>query len=191
MTAPMWVLLVGVFVLGERVNQRDWTQLAIVSLGVGIIVAYESRGASLNAVLLALASGVTYAGVVLSLRTLRGLDSAWLAALNLSVTAVCLAPWAFADRTPWPAGIQWPLLLAFGVLQMGLPYVLFARGLRNIPGHEATAIGMLEPILVPVWVLIAWGERPAWWTVVGGSLILAGLAMRYLRRTRPAPSSGG
>jgi drug/metabolite transporter (DMT)-like permease len=39
---------------------------------------------------------------------------------------------------------------------------------------------LLEPILVPVWVLAAWGERPAWWTTVGGGLILVGLATRYL-----------
>ncbi|HZN36276.1 MAG TPA: EamA family transporter, partial [Pirellulaceae bacterium] len=56
----------------------------------------------------------------------------------------------------------------------------FARGLRSIPGHEATGIGLTEPILVPVWVVLAWGDRPAWWTLVGGGLILVGLAVRYL-----------
>jgi drug/metabolite transporter, DME family len=41
-------------------------------------------------------------------------------------------------------------------LQIGLPYVLFAHALRRTSGHEALGIGMVEPILVPTWVYLAW-----------------------------------
>ena len=70
---------------------------------------------------------------------------------------------------------------------MGLPYVLFARGLRHIAGHEATGIGLLEPIVMPVWVWLVWQESPQWWTLAGGGLILAGLAIRYVF-VPPAPT---
>jgi len=43
----------------------------------------------------------------------------------------------------------------------------------------ATGIGLLEPVFVPVWVFLAWGHKPAWWTLVGGGLILIGLVVRY------------
>lgn len=185
MTAPVWVLLAGVTLFGERTVSRDWWLLLFVASGVGLILWFESRGEALAAVGWGLTSGACYAGIVLALRRLRELDSAWLTALNHLVTAFCLAPLAFG-RAPFPAGIQWGLLAAFGMLQMGLPYVLFARGLKAIPGHEATAIGMIEPLLVPVWVLLAWGERPAWWTLAGGGLILAGLAIRFLEPARIA-----
>jgi drug/metabolite transporter, DME family len=187
-TAPVWVLLVGVFVLGERSIWRDWLMVAFAALGIGLILYYESnyesRGVALEAVCWGLASSFFYAGVVLSLRQLRDFDSVWLAALNHSVTVVALAPFAIGAHE-WPSGIQWPLFAAFGILQMGLPYVLFARGLKRIPGHEATAIGLIEPLLNPLWVFAAWGDKPAWWTVVGGLFILIGLAIRYLW---PSPS---
>jgi drug/metabolite transporter (DMT)-like permease len=185
-TAPVWVLIVGVFVFRERANWRDWLLIAFAAVGVGIILYYESRSAALEAVLWGLASGVFYAGVVLSLRHLRNMESAWLAAMNHLVSAIALAPlglsslWNPASSAPFPSGIQWPLLAGLGMFQMGLPYVLFARGLRRIPGHEATGIALLEPLLVPVWVYLAWGDKPSWWTMVGGGLILAGLAIRYL-----------
>jgi drug/metabolite transporter, DME family len=178
-TAPVWVLLVGVFVLGERAIWRDWFMLACSSVGVGFILYFESRGVGLDAVLWGLASSFFYAGVVLSLRQLRDYDAVWLAALNHLVTVIALAPFAIAAYE-LPTGIQWPLLAAFGILQMGLPYVLFARGLKRIPGHEATGIALIEPILNPLWVFAAWGFKPAWWTVVGGLCILIGLAVRYL-----------
>ena len=177
-TAPVWVLFVGVFVLGERANWRDWLLIAFAASGVSVILYFESRGASLEAVFLGLASGVFYAGVVLSLRQLRAMESAWIVALNHLATAIVLAPFALAGGY-FPTGIQWPLLAGLGIVQMGLPYVFFARGLRIIPGHEATGIGLLEPLLVPVWVFLAWGDKPAWWTLVGGGLILLGLAIKY------------
>jgi drug/metabolite transporter (DMT)-like permease len=183
-TAPVWVLLVGVFVLGERSIWRDWLMVAFAALGIGLILYYESRGVALEAVYWGLASSFFYAGVVLSLRQLRDFDSVWLAALNHTVTVVALAPFAIGAHE-WPSGIQWPLFAAFGVLQMGLPYVLFARGLKRIPAHEATAIGLIEPLLNPLWVFAAWGDKPAWWTIVGGLFILIGLAIRYLW---PSPS---
>jgi drug/metabolite transporter (DMT)-like permease len=181
-TAPIWVLVAGVFIFGERAVPRDWLMVALSALGVGIILYYESRGAALAAVAWGLLSGVFYAGVVLSLRYLRALDAAWLAAMNHLVTLLVLAPLAFTVST-WPSGIQWPLLAAFGVIQMGFPYILFTRGLRTLPGHEAAGIALLEPLLVPVWVYLAWGDRPHWWTLAGGACILLGLAIRYLEPT--------
>ena len=203
-TAPVWVLLVGVFVFGERSTWRDWLLIVFVAAGVGVILFYEARGASLSAVFWGLAAGAAYAGVVLSLRQLRALDSAWMAMLNHAVTALVLLPLAMhwivdplvsesgasaADPAAryFPQGIQWWLLAAFGILQMGLPYVLFARGLRHIAGHEATGIGLLEPIVMPLWVLLVWHQAPRWWTLAGGGLILAGLAIRYVF-VPPAPT---
>jgi drug/metabolite transporter (DMT)-like permease len=177
-TAPVWVLLIGVLVFRERAVWRDWLLVAFAAVGVGIILYYESRGEALAAVGWGLASGVLYAGVVLSLRQLRAYDSTWLAAVNHLVTAVVLAPLAL-QGSHFPSGIQWTLLAGLGIIQMGIPYVLFARGLKSIPGHEATGIGLMEPLLVPVWVYLAWGDRPAWWTLAGGGFILLGLVIRY------------
>jgi drug/metabolite transporter (DMT)-like permease len=183
-TAPVWVLLVGVFVFHERALPRDWLMVAFAMLGVGVIIYFESRGVALLAVGWGLTSGIMYAGVVLSLRHLREFNSVWLAAANHLVTALVLLPLAFAGDAPFPMGTQWIFLAGFGILQMAVPYVLFAYSLKRIAGHEATGIGLVEPLLVPLWAYLAWGDRPAWWTIVGGGFILAGLAVRYL-----APSS--
>jgi len=177
-TAPVWVLLVGVFVFGERAVWRDWLMVACAMLGISIIIYFESRGVAIDAVAWGLASSFFYAGVVLSLRQLRGFNSVWLAALNHLVTAIALAPLALTLQ--FPSGTQWIYLAGLGVLQMAFPYVLFAYGLKRIPGHEATAIGLIEPLLNPLWVLLAWGDRPQWWTIAGGACILVGLSVRYL-----------
>jgi drug/metabolite transporter (DMT)-like permease len=178
-TAPVWVLLVGVFVYGEHAHRRDWLMVAFAAIGVSIIAYFESRGVAGTAVAWGLGSSFFYAGVVLSLRRLRGFDPVWLAALNHLVTAVALAPFALG-RSEYPSGMQWLFLAGLGILQMAVPYVLFARSLKRIAGHEATGIGLVEPLLLPTWAYLAWGDQPARWTLVGGAFILAGLAIRYI-----------
>ena len=125
-TGPVWVFLVGVFILGEKVVWSDWVMLAASGLGVGLILYFElaSGIGSAAGIIYALLSGVTYAAVVLHIRVLRREDSAWLIMLNHLVTAVLFAPYVMwvsqaSPRTLWPEGIQWPALIAFGALQMG------------------------------------------------------------------------
>jgi drug/metabolite transporter (DMT)-like permease len=189
-TSPVWVLLVGVFCFGERAKGLDWMLVACGAAGVGLILFHELQGQAPLAVVLGLFSGLFYAGVVLSLRLLRDQEAIWLVALNHVGAAVILSP-SLAIAGVWPSGWQWLLLAGFGIFQMGLPYVLFARGLKSIAGHEASGIGLLEPVLVPVWVYVAWHSSPGyqpprWWTIVGGGLILTGLALRYVGTRRPS-----
>jgi drug/metabolite transporter, DME family len=182
-TAPVWVLLVGVFVYGEMAQLRDWLMVAFAMFGVSVIVYFESQGVAQTAVAWGLASSFFYAGVVLSLRRLRGFDPVWLAALNHLVTAIALAPFALVN-SQYPSGVQWLFLAGLGILQMAIPYVLFAHSLKRIAGHEATGIGLVEPLLLPTWAYLAWGDQPAYWTLVGGAFILVGLAIRYIEPLR-------
>lgn len=185
-TAPAWVFLVGVFVFREQVHPRDGWLLACCAGGVGLILWFEMGGQSPKGVVFGLLSSFAYAAIVLSLRQLRREDGAWLLFLSNLATAVVFLPFVL-HYDIWPRGKQILCLAGFGMFQMGLPYLLFARGLRRITGHEAAGIVLLEPILVPVWVYIAWRhvpsyQPPQWWTVAGGGLILSGLALRYIGR---------
>lgn len=177
-TAPWWIFLAGVLLLREPFARSERTALVVGGLGMAIILWFEVQGQARSGVLCGLVSGITYAGVVMSLRALRSHDSVWLIVVSHLATAAVMLPYvAWLDI--WPSSGQWPVLAGFGLLQMAVPYVFFARGLRTVTAQEATVIGLLEPLLLPVWVYFAWSEAPAPWTIVGGGLILAGLILRY------------
>jgi drug/metabolite transporter (DMT)-like permease len=200
-TAPLWVLLYtlilcrrqridGQSIRAQDIERRDLSTLAFAAAGLGLILIFElSRGSGSGSldqsrwgVMFGLTAGACYGAVVMFLSALRRLDATWLVALAQLGTAAVLAPWALSlGREPnlW----QMVTLAAFGALQIALPYLLFARGLRSVPSQEASLIGLLEPLLVPAWVLFVLGnDETRWWTAAGGGLILAGLASRYLPR---------
>jgi drug/metabolite transporter (DMT)-like permease len=188
MTAPAWVLLFTL-VAGDRVSRVDLAQIALGLLGIGVIVFSQGgivggqiTGGNQLGILCALASGLTYGGVMMFLRRLRDENAAWLIALNHLVTAALLLPYVLYCQLMHGAGASLPqlgVLACFGFFQMGLPYVLFAYGLRRVPSQEAAGLGLLEPILMPLWVLLAWGETPQPATALGAVCILAGLTVRY------------
>ena len=177
-TSTVWVFLFGWFALKERVHRGNIVALLCAVAGIAFIVLSERDQQRAEGNLIALGSGVAYAGVILSLRWLRDEDSAWLTFLNHLVSGLVLLPFVL------PRGIelqplQWLLIALLGVVQMGLPYVLAARGVALVTVQEAALLLLLEPILNPLWVWLCWGEHVGWPTLIGGGLILGGLAARY------------
>src|SRR5207253_7947530 len=81
------------------------------------------------------------------------------------------------------------VLIYLGVVQMGIAYLLLARGLRFVPAAEASLISMLEPTLNPVWVYLGTGERPGPWAVLGGAIVLAAVSVRALAKPSPEPGA--
>lgn len=73
------------------------------------------------------------------------------------------------------------LITAMGVFQLGLGYLLLARGIKHVPAMEASLLVLIEPVLNPVWTLIAAGERPSAWALAGGSVIIGTVAFQALR----------
>ncbi len=193
-SAPAWVFLISFLWFRERPLPRDWLMLILATLGVAIILSAELRGASPAGIKYGLASGVSFALVVVTIRWNREFDAAWLVFLNNTVTALVFAPAMLAAQV-LPHGEQWFYLIGFGMLQIGIPYVLFAIGVKSISSHEASGLVLLEPILVPIWVFVAWRNTPdyqfpAATTLIGGGCILVGLVLRYWgaqRRKRLLP----
>lgn len=190
-TAPFFVYFASVYVLGEPPDRRSFVALIVGLAGLVVIVSGgQALGGDLHVTLMGLGSGLTYACVILCLRALRAEAPQWLAVQNHLGSAICLAAvmafWhGIASWVDWitaPTWRQLAFLAVFGSVQMGLPYWLFARGLRSVSPQEAGAITLLEPMLNPVWAYLISPERetppPATW--VGGVLILGALAYRYL-----------
>lgn len=199
-TSILWVVPLSAIFLGERPDGRARVSIAIAMAGIALIVGwgYDGRPDEWKGIALGLASGLMYAAISVGLRGLRGLDPIWLSAsLNLLGTAA-LGLWAIASGQGIgrPTVPQMLVLAAFGGLQMAIPYVLYARGLREIAAPEAGLIGLIEPILNPIWVVLFVHEWPARATLLGGGFLLAGLAYRYLPRrlvppSRPIPLESG
>ena len=77
-------------------------------------------------------------------------------------------------------GQNGPRLLLLGVVQLAIPYLLYSLAIRHVRALDASVISIIEPILNPIWVMLATSENPTFWSIIGGSLVLATSLTRSL-----------
>ncbi len=176
-TAPMWMYLGCVWLLGEKSDQRSLVAFVVGFVGISVIVIGGWAPDHLPAVGLGLLSGFTYAGIMLCLRVLQSASALWLTAINHLFAAAVLIP--FLIGSPLPSLPQLGVLVLFGTLQMGLPYWLAARSVRSLSPQEAGTITLVEAVVNPMWAFVVSGEQPHTYTLIGGGFILGGLVWRY------------
>ncbi len=185
--APIYLLLLGPWLLKEPVRKSDWAVLAGIAVGMMLVFAAEQQplASAPNPVLgnwLAAATGVTWALTVAGLRWVgkAGEDAmAPVLAGNMLAALLCVVP-----MWPLPALALADLLalLYLGLFQIALAYWCLAKAVRGLGALEAALLVMLEPALNPFWTWAMHGERPAGLALVGGGFILAATAAQGLWR---------
>lgn len=181
--APLYLLMLGPWLLGERIARRDLGVMA--ALGFGLALFYlDAPPVSATAPdpalgnLLATASGVTWALTLAGLRWLErrepdgrgGLRS--VVAGNLVAAALAGGP-ALASGPVTVRGLDLALVAYLGVFQIGLAYALLTRGLREVGAFEGSLLILVEPAASPLWTWWLHGERPGGLALAGGGVILA------------------
>lgn len=174
-TAPLWVLLLSPWVLGERPTRGELLAVPVFGAGLALFFMDELSPGQHLGNLTALASGVAFALSILGLRTLRERGPAALAWGNLIAAALTLPLWG---RGPAATGLDLALLLYLGVFQLGLAYLCFARGVAGTPAIEASLLILIEPVLNPIWTFAFTGERMGPWAIAGGAVVLLATGWR-------------
>ena len=178
-TAPIFVFVIVHVLFGEKITGVSWISLVLGMLGIAVIGVGSAGQPDAAGVMIALLSGLLFAIYMVSLRFLKEFNPGTLTFLNNLVCCLILLPWVGSELT-LSLKEGW-LVAVMGVVQLGIPYWLFSKGLERISVQEASLIVLIEPVLNPIWVALIVGELPSGATLVGGVCIVGSLAFRYLR----------
>ena len=178
-TAPMFVFMIVHYLFGEKITGASWIALVLGMLGIAVICAGSAGQPDAAGVMVALLSGLLFSIYMVSLRFLKEFNPGTLTFLNNLVCCLILLPLVGSElsltlKEGW-------IVAVMGVVQLGIPYWLFSKGLEQISVQEASLIVLIEPVLNPLWVGLIVGELPSRATLIGGLCIVGSLAFRYLR----------
>jgi drug/metabolite transporter, DME family len=185
-TAPVYLLILEPLIYKEKFRGRDLITVLVCLGGMTLFFVGQLRPQDVAGNLTALASGLCFALYFLLLRhsKARAVNRASSVIYGNLLAVVVLAPVGLAalDKIDLRDAFSFVYL---GVVQLGLAYMLFtlamARGVRSL---DAGIIGYIEPVLNPVWVFLAIGERPSKWAFVGGIIIIAVVFLHTVRDAR-------
>lgn len=194
-TAPLYLLLLGPWLLKEPLRRRDLPVLGAVLLGLALVFLGQDAPSAtaphpLRGNFLALMSGLAYATLLVGLRWL-GRDPTTeghgVSAVILGNLIACIAVLPLAlpvSATPVPS---WGVILYLGVFQIGAAYLLVTSGLRRVPALEVSLLLLVETALNPVWSWMLLAEHPSWPAIAGGAVIIGATVWQALRGLGMAP----
>jgi drug/metabolite transporter (DMT)-like permease len=174
-TAPIYIALLGAWVLKEKTTKLDWITIAIVIGGMGLFFLDRLSIGNISGNICAILSGVTFAFTAIFLRMQK--DGSPLESIILGnvLTAIIGLPFMFQSM---PSQSSWIGLIILGIFQLGISYILYALAIRHVTALEAILIPIIEPILNPIWVFLVMGETPGPWALLGGLIVLVSVTGR-------------
>jgi len=172
--APMMAALLGWVLISEPVDGRTWAALLLAGAGVAVMAA-GSLDAGIAAVGLPLLMTASFAVVIVIARHRRDVSMMPATCASQVLVVVVCAPFVTLGSV---SGNDWAILAALGVGQMGLGLAFLTIGARLIPPAQVALISLLEVVLGPLWVWLAYGERPSSATLVGGAIVVAAVVVQ-------------
>lgn len=180
-TAPIYVAIFGRLLLGEKTTRMDLIAIILVFLGMGLFFKDELSPGAFWGNVLAVLSGVTFALVAVLLRKQKEGYPLESVLLGNILTAIVAIPFMTG---PYPDTKGWLVLIFMGLVQLGLSYILYSIALKHVTAMEGILIPLIEPVLNPIWVLIFTGEKPGFWALLGGAVVLIAVTTRSILMVR-------
>lgn len=188
--APIFVAL-GAWVLhGERPTVRFWIGFLLALAGMVAIVGtdvlvHPSLG---YGDLLAVAGAFCYGIYLVYVQRGRaGMDTLSFSAWSTGVGALCLLPVCLLAKQPLIglSGRSWGALVALALVSQVMGQLLVAHSMGKLPATLASIVLLAQ---APLTAILAWpllGERIRSGQILGGALVLAGIAVVSVERFAP------
>ena len=174
--APVWVLLLGPWFLGERNTQAEQWSVPISLVGSSFFFLEDLTTGRWAGNLCALAASVTYAFLIMAYRRLSAADG--LAATVHGNVMIVVGTSPFWLLGPLPTLKDIAVCAYLGAIQQGLAASLFTTGIRSVSALEGALLILFEPLLSPLWAYFAVGETLGPLALAGAGLILAATVWR-------------
>jgi len=176
---------------GERPSRRTMWAASFAMIGVVIMVADGLGHGRLLGQVLSFWMTAAFAGLVVAQRRDPRLPVAPINALAALLSSAF--GFSVAKSLQMTAFDVLDLFL-FGVSTITIAFALFMEGAKHVPSAEASLIAMLDVVMGPLWVWLAFAERPSLATVIGGAFVLAAALWRLApelvrRREHLAPAA--
>ena len=176
-TAPVYVALLSIWLLKEKVKKKDWFVIAAVFLGMILFFVDKAGIGNMLGNVLGVLSGISFATFIVCTRMQKNAHPAGSIFLgNVIALVVCL-----------PSMIVTPLTedAIFGGMYLGLiyggrSYIIYSACIRYVSALSAILIATIEPVLNPVWVFLLVGETPSSYAILGGGIVVVSILIGNL-----------
>ena len=189
-TAPVYVVFMSAFLLKEKIRKQDIFTVIVVMAGMLLFLVGDMDARGVWGNVLALASGVSFAGVAVSLRMMKN-NALYRPADSIMwgnvLCAVLGLPFILYYGLPGP--VSWLGVALLGVFQLGIAYCLYAKAVKHVTALELTLVPIVEPLLNPIIVAVFAFQVPGVFAVAGGVIVIGAVTWNLVDKHRKGISA--
>ena len=173
--APLFAAIAGLLVLGERVAPRTWIAIAAAATGLTAMLVDSLSSEGFLGILFALGVPIGLAANVVINRRQGGQADM---VPTVLIAGLLSLPLALSLALPFSASVRDAgIILVMGTVQLAGGCVLITLAMCHLPAVEIGLFTLLETVLGPIWVWLAYGETPTAMALSGGGLIVGALLL--------------
>ncbi len=189
-----FLVIIGVVALGEVAGVRKWIGIAMAFIGVALISGEPKVASAWLSVLLVIGGAFTWAvgqGMTRALKDIRGLTvTAWVAVFAVPQLAVVSLIFEEnhieAIRTAQP--VVWGAVLYMGLIMTALGYGMWYTLVRKHPISLIAPFLLMLPVFAVLGGVFFLGEELGIRAILGGAIVIAGVAFILVERPKPETS---
>ena len=172
-TAPVFILILSALLFRQKLQKQEILVVCITMAGMVLFFFDQLSPGNLLGNVLGILSGIFLALMFVMVGRGGDDDSTRMSGILIAhVLAFAIGLAIGIPQTTQIAGIEVLYVVILGVFQLGVPYVFYGIASKNCPPLACSLIGMLEPLLNPVWVAIFIGEMPGPFAFAGAVVII-------------------
>lgn len=181
-TMPFWVILMAWPILGERVRGFEWLAAILAFIGLALIVSVDAAGAKLFSSILAVISGIAWAGSAIVARIMRRSPDFDVVSVTTWQMIYGAGPLIIIAFLVPASPIQWTTVFIAALLYnvfitSVIAFLLWFYILERLQAGMATMATLVTPVIAIVSAAIQLGEIPSFQETIGIILILSGIGL--------------
>ena len=177
-TAPVYITILSPWLLKERSTKKGIIALVLSIIGILLIVDPQKLELAHYPVgiLAGIASGIIYAFQIMISKYASSTYSGYTQAFwSFPVAAIILLPVGIAPLDIVLDNLVYLILLS--IFPTILAVSLYFNGLKKVKAHSASILGLIEPVSAVILSVLLLHEQISTLEMIGGVLILAGVAL--------------
>ncbi|MCI2055735.1 MAG: DMT family transporter [Oscillibacter sp.] len=175
-TAPVFLMVYSTVLLHQKFRKGDALAVLCTLGGISLFFFDQLSPGYLLGNCIAIAAGAFMAGMYLSIGQADAPTRMGGMLLGHLFTAAVGIPFTVFTATKLSA-VPVACILALGIIQLGVPYILLILSSDNCPPLACSLLGAVEPLLNPVWVFLFDGEAPGIFALLGGVIVVAAVTV--------------
>ena len=188
-TSPVFIVIFSALFFHKKIRRADLAAVLFTLLGVALFFFDQLKPGYILGNIVAIVAGMFMAGMFVTVGEMQGEDRFSAIFIGQLLTFLVGLPFVIATKPELTAQTM-GCILALGVFQLGISYILYVKASVYCPPLACCLLGAVEPLLNPVWVFLFDGERPGIFALIGSVIVIVSVTLWCILGKEKTASTG-